>query len=90
MTNEYEAAVAKVYFSLCSFQSKHLKGQLDPPVGDGNVFCTKGGQLDPPVGDGNVFCIKGGHLDPPVGDGNVFCTKGGQLDPIFCSRIVKM
>ena len=28
---------------------KHLKGQLDPPVGNGNVFCTKGGQLDPPV-----------------------------------------
>ena len=29
--------------------SKHLKGQLDPPVSDGNVFCIKAGQLDPPV-----------------------------------------
>ena len=36
------------YFS----ESKHLKGQLDPPVGDGNVFCTKGGQLDP------IFCSR--------------------------------
>ena len=76
----------------CPAESKHLKGQLDPPVGDGNVFCTKGGQLDPPVGDGNVFCTKGGQLDPPVGDGNVFCTKGGQLDPpvgdgnVFCIK----
>ena len=48
--------------------SKHLKGQLDPPVGNGNVFWTKGGQLDPPVGNGNVFCIKGGQLDPPVAE----------------------
>ena len=47
--------------------SKHLKGQLDPPVGNGNVFCIKGGQLDPPVGNGNIFCIKGGQLDPPGG-----------------------
>ena len=30
--------------------SKHLKGHLDPPVGNGHVFWTKGGQLDPPVG----------------------------------------
>ena len=45
---------------------KHLKGQLDPPDGNGNVFCTKGGHLDPPVGNGNIFCTKGGQLDPPV------------------------
>ena len=49
-----------------SSESKHLKGQLDPPVSDGNVFCIKAGQLDPPVSDGNVFCIKAGQLDPPV------------------------
>ena len=49
---------------MCS--SKHLKGQLDPPVSDGNVFCIKAGQLDPPVSDGNVFCIRAGQLDPPV------------------------
>ena len=54
--------------------SKHLKGQLDPPVGNGHIFapkevswisllvtsrfCTKGGQLDLPVGNGNVFAPK--------------------------------
>ena len=32
-------------------QSKHLKSQLDPPVGDGHVFWIKGGQWDLPVGD---------------------------------------
>ena len=36
-------------------QSKHLKGQLDPPVGNGHVFWTKGGQLDPPVSDVTFF-----------------------------------
>ena len=35
------------------FGSKHLKGQLDPPVVD--VFWIKGGQLDLPVGDSHVF-----------------------------------
>ena len=62
-------------------QSKHLKGRLDPRVGDSDVFCIKGGQLDLPVGDGHFFCIKGGQLDPPVSDGHVFCIKGGRLDP---------
>ena len=61
--------------------SKHLRGQLDPPVGNGHVFWTKEGQLDPPVGNGHVFWTKGGHLDPPVGNLHVFWTKGGQLDP---------
>ena len=32
-------------------QSKHLKGQLDPPVSDLTFFCTKGGWLDPPLSD---------------------------------------
>ena len=35
-----------------------LKGQLDPPVSNGHVFCTKGGQLDPPVSNDHVFCPK--------------------------------
>ena len=76
----------------CSFESKHLKGRLDPRVGDGHVFCIKSGQLDLPVGDGHFFCIKGGQLDPPVGDSHIFCIKGGQLDPpvgdghVFCIK----
>ena len=65
-------------------ESKHLKGQLDPRVGKGHVFWTKGGQLDPPVGNGHIFGSKvvswisllvtshfldqGGRLDLPVGD----------------------
>ena len=32
-------------------KSKHLKGQLDPPVSNGHVFWTKGGQLAFPVSD---------------------------------------
>ena len=36
------------------FQAKHIKGQLDPPVGD-ETFLTKGAQLDPPVGDVTRF-----------------------------------
>ena len=35
------------FFLQIQITSKHLKGQLDPPVGDGHVFWTKGGQLDP-------------------------------------------
>ena len=38
--------------------SEHLKGQLDPPVGDVTFFCTKGCQLDPPVGDVTFFAPK--------------------------------
>ena len=53
-------------------ESKHLKGQLDPRVGDGHVFCIKGVQLDPRVGDGHVFWTKGGQLDLPVGDVTFF------------------
>ena len=54
-------------FAICFFVaicdiSKHLKGQLDPPVSNGQVFCTKGGQLDPPVSNGHVFCTKGGQF----------------------------
>ena len=55
--------------------SKHLKGQLDPSVGNGHVFCTKGGQLNIPVGNGHFFCTKGGQLDPPVGNGHFFAPK---------------
>ena len=42
-------------YSNRQIKSKHLKGQLDPPVGNGNVFWTKGGQLDPPVSDVTFF-----------------------------------
>ena len=38
--------------------SKHLKGQLDPPVGNGNVFWIKGGQLASPVGNVTFFGSK--------------------------------
>ena len=62
----------KLQLQSLAWTSKHLKGQLDPPVGNGNVFYTKGGQLDPPVGNGHVFCIKGGHLDLPVGNVTFF------------------
>ena len=49
-------------------ESKHLKGQLDPPVGNGHVFWTKGGQLDPPVREVIFFWTNEGQLDAPVGD----------------------
>ena len=72
---------------ICRFsrncKSKHLKGQLDPPVGNGNVFCIKGGQLDPPVGNCNIFCTKEGQLDPPVGNGNVFAPMEVSWVPVF-------
>ena len=55
---------------------------MDPPVGNGNIFCTKGGQLDPPVGNGNI-CTKGGRFGPRVGDGNVFAPKEVSWDPVF-------
>ena len=48
----------------CPAESKHLKGQLDPPVGDGNVFCTKGGQLGPRVGDATFFAPKEVSWEP--------------------------
>ena len=44
-------------------KSKHLKGQLDPPVSD-VTFLDQGGQLDPPVSD-VTFLDQGGQLDPP-------------------------
>ena len=46
--------------------SKHLKGQLDPPVGNGNVFWIKGGQLDPPVGNVTFFGSKEVSWIPPL------------------------
>ena len=46
--------------------SKHLKGQLDPPVRN-ITFLQQGGQLDPPVRD-VTFLHQGGQLDPPVRD----------------------
>ena len=52
---------------------------MDLPVGNGNVFCTKGGQLDPPVGNGNIFCTKGGQLDPTVSDVTFFAPKEVSL-----------
>ena len=59
---------------------KHLKGQLDPPVGNVTIF-NQGGQLDPPVGD-VVFFNQGDQLDPPVGN-VMFLNQGGQLDPLL-------
>ena len=40
------------------YKSKHVKGQLDPPVGNGQVFCDKGGQLDLPAGNVTFFASK--------------------------------
>ena len=45
--------------------SKHLKGQLDPPVRN-VTFLHQGGQLDPPVCD-VTFLQQRGQLDPPIG-----------------------
>ena len=56
-------------------KSKHLKGQLDPPVSNGHIFCTKGGQLDPPVSNGHLFWTKGGQLDRGVSDVTFFGPK---------------
>ena len=53
--------------------SKHLKGQLDPPVSD-VTFLDQGGQLDPPVSD-VTFLDQGGQLDPPVSDVTFFGPK---------------
>ena len=36
-------------------QSKHLKGQLDPPVGNITFFDHQGGQFDPPVNNVNFL-----------------------------------
>ena len=68
---------------IIQLKSKHLKGQLDPHVGNGHVFWTKGGQLDPPVGNGRVFWTKGGQFDRGVSDVTFFGPKevswtGGQ------------
>ena len=46
--------------------SKHLKGQLDPPVGNGNVFWIKGGQLASPVGNVTFFGSKEVSWIPPL------------------------
>ena len=40
------------------WSSKHLKGQLDPPVGNVTFVFIKGGQLDPPVCDVTFFGSK--------------------------------
>ena len=37
----------KIPLSRQILSSKHLKGQLDPPVGDGNVFAPKEVSWDP-------------------------------------------
>ena len=58
--------------------SKHLKGQLDPPVRN-VTFLHKGGQLDPPHHD-ITFLHQGFQLDPPVRN-VMFLHQGGQLDP---------
>ena len=47
-------------------QSKHLKGQLDPPVRDVTFF-NHGGGLDPPVSDVTFF-NHGGRFGPRVSD----------------------
>ena len=47
------------------FNDHPVKGQLDPPVGNGHVFCTKGGQLDIPVGNGHVFLHQRRSVGPP-------------------------
>ena len=51
-----------------TYQSKHLKGQLDPPVGSVTFFYHQGGHLDPPVGSVMLLDRHRGHLDPPVLD----------------------
>ena len=61
---------------LQSFQrSKHLKGQLDPPVCKVTFFWIKAAQLDPPVCNVTFLDHQGGQFDPPVGNVE------GQLGP---------
>ena len=78
--------------------SKHLKGQLDPPVGNGHVFGPKEvswtplsvtsrfldqwRSVGPPVGNGRVFWTKGGQLDPPVGSGHIFAPLFWLENPV--------
>ena len=57
--------------------SKHLKGQLDPPVRDVTFF--QGGQLDLPVRDVTLF-NQGGLLRPCVGGVTFF---DHSWDPFF-------
>ena len=61
-----------------NIQSKHLKGQLGPRVGDATFF-NHGGHLGPCVGDVTFF-NHGGQLGPRVGDVTFF-NHGGQLGP---------
>ena len=53
-----DCVFAAVFNDMPHKQSKHQKGQLDPPVGNGNVFWIKGGQLASPVGNVTFFGSK--------------------------------
>ena len=60
--------------------SKHLKGQLEPRVGDVTFF-NHGGQLGPCVGDVTFF-NHGGQLGPRVGD-VMFLIMEVSWDPVL-------
>ena len=63
----------------CTAQSKHLKGQLGPRVGDVTFF-NHGGQLGPCVGDVTFF-NHGGQLGTCVGDVTFFNQKEVSWGP---------
>ena len=56
------------------WESKHLKGQLDPPVGNCHVFGSKVVSWISLLVMSR-FWIKGGQLDPPVGNVTFFGSK---------------
>jgi len=60
-------------------ESKHLKGQLGPRVGDVTFF-NHGGQLGPCVGDVTFF-NHGGQLGTCVGDVTFFNQKEVSWGP---------
>ena len=60
----YKKAKDTFEYSKFQFQVFCTKGgQLDPPVGNGNI-CTKGGRFGPRVGDGNAFAPMEISWDP--------------------------
>ena len=64
---DFVSASARLVSNQITFglKSKHLKGQLDPPVGIGHIFWIKGGQLDVPVGNVTFFLDQKRSAGPP-------------------------
>ena len=72
----FMCAPKNFWYTSFKIESKHLKGQLGPRVGDVTFF-NHGGQLGPCVGDVTFF-NHGGQLGTCVGDVTFF-NHGGQL-----------